>query len=71
MLDYLIPLFGLTLLCAGWVMFQLWLKRTDPERSNYQPGCGGCKGGACGMPTAHSSETTVTPESIRRHGPRA
>lgn len=71
MLDYLIPLIGLSLLCAGWVVFQLWLKRVDPDRNNYQPGCGGCKGGACGTPTPHASETSITPDAIRKRGPLA
>jgi hypothetical protein len=63
MIDYLISLLGLTLLCAGWMMFQLWLKRQDPERENFRPGCGACKGGSCGAP---ADTATIHPESLQR-----
>ena len=40
MLSYLFALLGLVLLCVGWVLFQLWLERQDPQRGGFRPGCG-------------------------------
>ncbi len=46
-MDYLLGLIGITLLCAAWMKFQLWLKRVDPERRSFRPGCGACQSGSC------------------------
>lgn len=51
-MEYVISLAAITLLCAVWMVFQLWLKRVDPQRENYKPGCGACQGGACGSKPA-------------------
>jgi hypothetical protein len=59
-LNYLLALIGITLLCALWMKFQLWLKRVDPEREGFKPGCGACKGGSCATP----NETTIKRENI-------
>ena len=43
-MRYLIPIIGLVLLCIFWGMFQLWLRRVDPEDAEQDRcnGCGGC-----------------------------
>lgn len=46
-MEYLISLAAITLLCAVWMLLQLWLKRVDPNRDNYKPGCGACQSGSC------------------------
>ena len=68
MIGYLISLLGLTLLCAGWMMFQLWLKRQDPDRAGYKPGCGACQGGSCGAAPQEAESVTISPESLRDSG---
>ncbi len=48
MIDYILPLLGLSLLCALWVLFQHWLAKQDPEKeSGYKPGCGACSSKSC------------------------
>jgi hypothetical protein len=47
-MKYILALIGITLLCAAWVKFQLWLKHIDPDRGDFHPGCGACQGGSCG-----------------------
>ena len=42
MLTHLFAILGLVALCAGWVLFQEWMKRIDPEKREYRPGCGAC-----------------------------
>ena len=46
-MNHLLALIGLTLLCAAWIMFQLWLKRVDPNKGEFQPGCGACQSSSC------------------------
>lgn len=46
-MKHLLALIGLTLLCAAWIQFQLWLKRVDPDKGDYQPGCGACQSSSC------------------------
>jgi hypothetical protein len=60
-MTHLLALIGFTLLCAAWIAFQLWLKRADPERGDFRPGCGGCQGGSCG--SAPKSSPCATTES--------
>ncbi len=67
MFGYLMSLLGLTLLCAGWMVFQLWLKKQDPQRAGYKPGCGACQGGSCGVPPK-SETATVSPDALRHSG---
>ena len=44
MLNYLISILGLAALTALWMVFQLWLKKHDPEQENRCVGCGAnCK----------------------------
>jgi len=62
-LHYLLALLGITLLCALWMRFQLWLKRVDPQRDGFKPGCGACKNGSCGTAPS-STETTIKFDSI-------
>jgi len=66
-MKHLLALIAITLLCAAWIKFQLWLKRVDPSKGDYQPGCGACasnKEGSCspgGCSTNISNtETTVS-----------
>jgi hypothetical protein len=47
MLDHLFGILGLVALCAGWVLFQEWLKRVDPEKGNFKAGCAGCGSCSC------------------------
>ncbi|WP_172840323.1 hypothetical protein [Solemya pervernicosa gill symbiont] len=47
-MGYLISLLGLTALCAFWVVFQLWLKKQEPNHAGFKAGCGACKSGSCG-----------------------
>jgi hypothetical protein len=56
-MHYLLALIGITLLCAVWMKFQLWLKQVDPQKEGYRPGCGACQGGSCGTTT--TTETTI------------
>jgi len=43
MVGYLIGILALVGLCAGWGLFQLWMRRTDPGYRELQGGCGGCR----------------------------
>jgi len=62
-MEYVLSLAAITLLCAVWMAFQLWLKRVDPQRDNYKPGCGACQGGSCGT-TPATDITTIKVEHI-------
>jgi hypothetical protein len=42
MTHYLVPLFAVVLLCAGWAVFQVWLSRHDPEANQRLRKCGDC-----------------------------
>ena len=46
-MTHLLAILGLAALCAGWVLFQQWLKRMDPEKEDYRPGCGACGSSGC------------------------
>ena len=37
----LITVVGLGLLCGGWVLFQRWIARVDPEAPGVEGGCCG------------------------------
>ncbi|HIJ47641.1 MAG TPA: hypothetical protein HPP72_06425, partial [Gammaproteobacteria bacterium] len=42
----------------GWVLFQEWLKRRDPEQFGYKPGCGACGSkGSCSTSTERQQVT--------------
>jgi hypothetical protein len=41
-MSYILPILSLVALLFGWVLFQEWLKRRDPEQFGYKPGCGAC-----------------------------
>jgi hypothetical protein len=44
MWNYLLAILGLTLLTSLWMVFQLWLKKKDPEQEDRCIGCGSnCK----------------------------
>jgi hypothetical protein len=68
LLEYTLALLGTTLLCALWMGFQLWLKRIDPQRDDYKPGCGACQGASCGSapgaPETGTTETTIKLEKL-------
>ena len=40
MLNYLLAIIGLAILTALWTVFQLWLKKQDPQRDDRCVGCG-------------------------------
>ncbi len=40
MLNYLLAVIGLAILTALWTVFQLWLKRQDPQQEDRCIGCG-------------------------------
>jgi len=42
MLTHLFAIIGLMALCAFWVLFQLWLKRVDPDQRDSNERCMGC-----------------------------
>lgn len=46
MLDYLLAITGLAAACGGWILFQRWLNKLDPEHDSIETGsrCGGCGG---------------------------
>jgi len=44
-MNHLLSIIGLVALCAGWVLFQQWLKRMDPEKGDFEARCAGC--GSC------------------------
>ena len=44
MTTYIFSLLGIVALCAFWALFQLWLKRVDPEGAERGNKCGGCNG---------------------------
>ncbi len=51
MMGYLLSILALIALLVGWVLFQEWLKRKDPEQFGYKPGCGACASkGSCPAP---------------------
>ncbi len=52
---HLLSILGLVALCSGWVLFQLWLKRQDPD---LEKRCGNC--GSCGCELHEGSETEGT-----------
>ena len=62
-MNYILGLIGITLLCAAWMKFQLWLKRVDPERQGFRPGCGACQSGSCGGAPA-IEQTTIKIDEI-------
>ncbi len=41
----LLAILGLGLLCGGWVLFQRWIARVDPEAPGVEGGCCGSSGG--------------------------
>lgn len=53
MLADAVAILAVAALCAGWVLFQRWIARLDPELPGIKrscsgcavPGAGGCKGG--------------------------
>lgn len=46
MWTHLAAIIGLVLLCAVWVIIQLWMKHLDPESNRATDECSGC--GPCG-----------------------
>ncbi len=48
MMGYILSILALIALLVGWVLFQQWLKKKDPEQFGYKPGCGACASkGSC------------------------
>ncbi len=44
-MSHLLSILALAVLLFGWVLFQQWLRRNDPEQF-YRPGCGACGSGS-------------------------
>ncbi|RDH80930.1 MAG: hypothetical protein DIZ78_17900 [endosymbiont of Escarpia spicata] len=63
MLIHILSLLGLMLLCGGWVLFQGWLSRQDPEYKGYKVGCGACKQGSCS--TQDGCDTAIPVVSLK------
>ncbi|MBC8519303.1 MAG: hypothetical protein H8D24_02715 [Gammaproteobacteria bacterium] len=42
MTGYIISILALIALLVGWVLFQEWLKKRDPQQFGYKPGCDAC-----------------------------
>ena len=55
MLKHLIAIIALAALCAGWVLFQRWLKRTDPDARGVED-ASGCSGNCRRSPGPHSTD---------------
>lgn len=67
-MKHLLALIGITLLCAAWVIFQQWLKRVDPSKGDFQPGCGACasnKGGGGCSPGGCNTDNTLKETTVR------
>ncbi len=64
-MSYLLSLIGITLLCAVWMKFQLWLKQVDPDRQDFHPGCGACRSGSCGT-EAKAEYSTIKINQVNR-----
>ncbi|MDH5785386.1 MAG: hypothetical protein OEZ16_07225 [Chromatiales bacterium] len=63
-MSHFIALIGLTLLCAGWIILQQWLRRVDPDRGEYQPGCGACSSGGCNSRNSDSGCSSNKREEV-------
>ncbi len=55
MLKHLIAIFALAALCASWVLFQRWLKRTDPNGRGVED-ASGCSGNCRRPPGPDSTD---------------
>ena len=42
MATHIFSLLGLVALCVFWAVFQLWLKKKDPDAAERPAKCGGC-----------------------------
>jgi hypothetical protein len=47
MIVYLMAILGLAVLCALWVLFQLWIRKHDPEVRPINLCCGSCDVSEC------------------------
>ncbi len=71
MLTHLLTLLGLVLLCAGWMLFQLWLGRQNPEKKNvFRLGCGACSNKGCSQHTGNGAEQAAEEKPRTRKGTR-
>lgn len=44
MMTYIYSLLGFVSLCVFWAIFQLWLRKYDPDAAERSNRCGGCNG---------------------------
>jgi hypothetical protein len=44
MTTHVYALLGLVTLCAFWGIFQMWLRKADPDTAERSNKCGGCNG---------------------------
>ena len=42
MIDYFLAALGLAMLCAGWVLIQLWMAKSNPDKEDIALCCGAC-----------------------------
>lgn len=61
MINHFFALTGLSLLCAVWVLFQIWLAKKDKSYRGYKAGCGACGKGSC------SSKDTTSSLVVKKH----
>jgi hypothetical protein len=58
LIKYIIPIFSVAVLCAGWVLVQIVAKKmkTKNHFDHLNSGCGGCICGGVGDNCVNSSE---------------
>ncbi len=61
MWEYLIVLLSLSALCAGWILFQMWLHKHDPKKSGklFENRCGGCASGGCAKSSSPKRQSSA------------
>jgi len=47
MSDYIFAIFGLTILCSAWGLFQIWIVKHHPNTAISKSGCSTCKQADC------------------------
>lgn len=58
MWTHLVAIIGLVLLCAGWVIIQMWVKRLDADSERLTDACSGC--GSCGCTPSTQEDVDKT-----------
>jgi len=42
MLDYLLAIISLVAICSAWALFQIWIKKYNPNTVAFKSKCSGC-----------------------------